>query len=158
MEDRHIFKFWIALGLIVAIFFFCFGVRTFAYDDIPLEFNWIYKKNNDSSVYTWNNGYASNVEGLNYIGMECGIPVPHYAGDGQYSLYFHFKFTCDQDPKPLFRMVISPYDSALSLYPSTSSNNYLVNQLGQTDLFGELNQYNANLKNYWGTFHAYKPS
>lgn len=152
MEDKHIIKFWLALGLMVAIFIVAVSVRVHAYDEIPLEFNWIYKKNGDSSVYTWNNGYAYNVEGLNYIGMECGFPVPHYAGDGQYSLYFHFKFTCDQDPKPLFRMQISPYDSSLSLYPNTSMSNYLVNQLGQSDLFGEINQYNANLKNYWGTF------
>ena len=142
----------IFISIFIAAFSVYLAAPVFAYDEIPLEFNWIYKKNGDSAVYTWNNDYAYNIEGLNYIGMECGFPVPHYAGDGQYSLYFHFKFTCDQDPKPLFRMQISPYDSSLSLYPNTAMSNYLVNQLGQTDLFGELNQYNANLKNYWGTF------
>ena len=153
MEDRKIVKFWIALGLIVAFYCVAACVHVHAYDEIPLEFNWIYKKDGDSAVYTWNNGYAYNIEGLNFIGMECGFPVPHYAGDGQYSLYFHFKFTCDQSPKPLFRMVISPYDSRLSLYPNTSADNYITNQLGSSNLFGELDQYNANLKSYYGTFH-----
>ena len=124
MEDnRSVTKMFFGAGLVVAFVLLLTSFKVYAYDDIPLEFNWIYKKNGDSAVYTWNNGYAYNIEGLKYIGMECGFPVPHYAEAGQYSLYFHFKFTCDQDPKPLFRMVISPYDSRLSLYPTTSGDN-----------------------------------
>ena len=151
-ENRSVTKLFFGAGLIVALVLMLTSFKVYAYDDIPLEFNWIYKKNGDSAVYTWNNGYAYNIEGLNYIGMECGFPVPHYAEAGQYSLYFHFKFTCDQSPKPLFRMSISPYNSSLSIYPSTSSDNYILNQLGSANLFGELDTYNANLKNYYGTF------
>lgn len=100
MEDRNVLKFWVALGIIVAVFFFCFGVRVFAYEqnDLPWEIfyqNTDYPSSSDSRYlyYTSQNPYSSDyltIADTHILGYNIGSLAPYYSDGDHVSIFMAF--------------------------------------------------------------------
>ena len=147
MEDnRSVTKMFFGAGLVVAFVLLLTSFKVYAFDLDDLEFNYIYRVYNTTDILHSFYGYDINGSHCDFWGIECGFPVPTYAGNGDYSLYFKLKFSTDI-PDASFDLICAPFNHG-SVYPSTSMNNYI-----RQNVFGELFAYNCNMKSYYGNFY-----
>lgn len=146
MEDnRSVTKIFFGAGLIVAFVLLLTSFKVYAFDFDDLEFNYIYRIYGTSDILHSSYGYDINGSHADFWGIECGFPVPTYAGNGDYSLYFKLKFSTDI-PDAGFDLICAPFNDS-SVYPHTSMTNYI-----RQNVFGELWTYNCNMKSYYGSF------
>ena len=100
MEDKKIIKFWLALGLMVAIFIVAASVRVHAYEQTELDYEVFYQNIDYPSTsdtrwlyYTSYSPYTSdmiNLSDTDIIGYNISTPVPYYADGDHVSIFISF--------------------------------------------------------------------
>lgn len=120
MEDKQVFKFWIALGLIVTIFFLAFAVRVHAYETTefqPTVISWYPGSPLSETIYPDQTSFGAFQTTMPCLGFEFSNPVPYYADGDHYSIFAQFTYVIDASllSQGNYQFYIGPYNYALGM-------------------------------------------